>query len=449
MSELQNREVPSSLFTRILALVLATVFVSQLISLLLLWLLPPAELRFLPISTVVAEIQSERPSKLLAVASIPQPVITSDSRTAAILEADFALLMDRAPADIRIDLSREQRDYMVQRLVDEPSGALATEALLIGGFKLAIRAENGNFWRQYSPRDHSPFSSREERFLLLFFLSAIAMLPFVMLFANRLAKPLARFADAAEALGRNPAAPPPDIEGPAELTRAATAVRLMQERLSTYVSDRTRMVAAIAHDMRTPLTRLTFRAATLPPRERLAIEQDIGEMEEMISGTMDFVRSTATPDNHIMLELGSLVTGVADDLSAMGRPCTAEVEEPLVVKGDPLALKRLITNLFDNGVKYGGATHARCFRGKGVAVVEVCDSGPGIPEAEMARLFEPFQRLESSRNRETGGMGLGLSVVHVIASGHGGEVSLHNRPGGGLCARLQLPISQARPPRAP
>lgn len=435
-------DVPSSLFTRILALVLAALFISQLISVALLWLLPPADLRFLPVATVVEEIESGDIGRNLLMTAIPQPIITNDSRTAAMLEAEIALLMDRPPADVRLSLSREQHNYMVRRLVDQPSGALGTEPLLIGNFKLAIRSRHGSFWRQYSPRDHSPFSSREERFLLLFFLSAVVMLPFVALFANRLAKPLAQFADAAVALGRNPAAPPPAVAGPAELTRTAAAFRVMHERLNAYVSERTRMVAAIAHDMRTPLTRLAFRVAALPPETRATFEQDISEMEAMLTGVMDFVRSATSTAEPIRLELGSLVTGVADDLAEVGKPCTAECPDSLVVKGDPLALKRMVTNLFDNGVKYGGPTHARCRKKNGFAILEFCDDGPGIPEAEIPRLFEPFQRLEQSRNRETGGMGLGLPAVRFIARAHGGDVRLLNRREGGLMARVTLPLAE-------
>lgn len=443
------RVVPSTLFTRILALVLATVFISQLISIALLWLLPPAEMRFLPIPTVVEDIATGNVGKTLIVTAVPQPLINNDSRTAAMLEAEIALLMDRPPADIRLSPAREQHNYMVRRLVDAPSGALGTEPLLIGNFKLFIRDQKGGFWRQYSPRDHSPFNSREERFLLLFFLSAIAMLPFVAVFANRLTKPLQRFADTAEALGRNPDAPLPHLAGPAEIDRATTAFRLMQERLGAYIRERTRMIAAIAHDMRTPLTRLAFRAASLPAEERRAFEADIHEMEAMIAGVMDFVRTATSEHSFAMLELGSVVTGIADSLAEMGRPATASAHDTLVVKGDPIALKRLFSNLFDNGLKYGGATHAECYREGGMAIVDVTDNGPGIPEEDADRVFEPFQRLESSRSRQTGGMGLGLAAVRFIARSHGGAVTLSNRAEGGLLARVSLPLARDGEGRVP
>jgi signal transduction histidine kinase len=141
------------------------------------------------------------------------------------------------------------------------------------------------------------------------------------------------------------------------------------------------------------------------------------------------------------LEVSSLVETVMDEAAETGANASVDRAERAVVDGDPVALKRLVTNLVGNALKFGSCAKGRVYAEDGMAIFEVDDNGPGIPESEIERAFEPFQRLETSRSRETGGAGLGLAVVRAIARGHGGDVSLHNRPGGGLTARVTLPLA--------
>ena len=247
--------VPSALFTRIFALVLATVVVAQLINLALLALLPPAPTRSLPLSVVSAAIAQPVSAGPLRSEYVVRPDarIEQDSPAAGLIEAELARRLG-VPADaVWLLLAPVQRGKTVM-LYPEIGGARQPEPALLGHFLLHVRQPDGR-WVQYTPRDETVFDSRERRFLLLFLASALAMLPIAWLFAKRLAAPFAQFADAAERLGRDPSAPPPAIDGPAEVARAARAFADMQARLGAYVDDRTQMIAAIAHDLRTQIGR--------------------------------------------------------------------------------------------------------------------------------------------------------------------------------------------------
>jgi signal transduction histidine kinase len=214
----------------------------------------------------------------------------------------------------------------------------------------------------------------------------------------------------------------------------------MQERLRRYVEDRTTMVGAIAHDLRTPLTRLRFRVEAAPEETREKMTADIDQMEAMIAATLAFVRDTATEPKRDKLELSSLLESVTDDMAETGARVTVEKAERVVISADSLALRRLFANLMENAVKFGGAARATLTVKDDAAIVEIEDDGPGVPEIELERVFAPFYRREPSRNRTTGGIGLGLSVARSIARSHGGDLVLENRPGGGLIARTTLPI---------
>jgi two-component system OmpR family sensor kinase len=163
-------------------------------------------------------------------------------------------------------------------------------------------------------------------------------------------------------------------------------------------------------------------------------------MEAMISAALAFVRDTTRPAERTKLELASLLESVVDEAAETGGAATVERAEKIVIEGDPIALKRLVVNLVENALKYGHVARGSVFADGDMAIIEIDDDGPGVPLAELERVFEPFFRGEPSRNRETGGIGLGLAVVRSLARAHGGDVTLLNRPEGGLRASVRLPI---------
>lgn len=313
------------------------------------------------------------------------------------------------------------------------------EPFVVGDFKLAVQQDNGR-WTVVAPKPDFRLDTWQERILLILGLSLVCVAPLAWLFARQLSGPITAFAGAAERLGRDPRAAPLDLKGSAEVIAAANAFNMMQERLRRYVEDRTAMIGAVAHDLRTPLTRLRFRIEAVPDDVRAKLASDIDQMEAMIAATMAFVRDTTRPAERTKLELASLLESIIDEAAETGGQASVELGEKIIIDGDPIALRRLLTNLVENGLKYGGSVQGRVRAEGRLAVIEIDDNGPGIVPAELDRVFEPFFRSEPSRNRETGGIGLGLAVVRSVARAHGGDATLHNRPEGGLRARVELPF---------
>ncbi len=294
-------------------------------------------------------------------------------------------------------------------------------------------------------RPPQPWRSPEfgTAFIVMSFLGA------VMIFwaVRQLLVPVRTLAQAAERLGRDVAnAPDLPQTGPTELVTAAIAFNTMASRIRRFVEDRTFLITAIGHDLRTPITRLKLRAEYMEDDEqRLKMLADLDEMEAMVSATLAFGRDIAASEGITLIDLPSLLRTILDDVSdGLAEPNdTLKYDGPdhLAIHARPLSLKRAIINLVNNALKYGDAALVSLIQKDAHTVqIDVEDKGPGIPASDTETVFEPFRRLETSRNRETGGSGLGLSIARNIVRAHGGDITLLNMPGGGLRARITLPI---------
>ena len=276
--------------------------------------------------------------------------------------------------------------------------------------------------------------------LLLVLLGAALLVPIAWVFARALSAPIRGFANAATRLGSDPHAPPLARDGPVEMRAAADAFNAMQQRLNRLLGERTQMIGAIAHDLRTPLARLAFRLEGLPQPLAGRVEADIAEMNAMIAAALDFLRDRSIHGERQRLDFRLLVESIVDDRSDMGLDVCLQRGEPITLLGDPVALRRAVGNIIDNAVTYGERARLALHEEHGACRLEIDDDGPGIPEALHARVFEPFFRAESSRNRATGGIGLGLSTVRAVVLDHGGDVQLVNRREGGLRVIVTMPV---------
>ncbi|WP_338147731.1 ATP-binding protein [Neoroseomonas terrae] len=313
-----------------------------------------------------------------------------------------------------------------------------------GGFNASLRLPDGD-WLNIRVAMPPPRPWHSATFLAAFVLMTVAAVLLIVGAVARLMRPVRLLAAAADRLGRDVNAPPMEESGPSEVATAARAFNQMAERIRRFVADRTQMLAAIGHDLRTPITRLRLRAEFMDDDEqRRKMLSDLDEMEQMIAATLAFARDDAAAEPAAPLDLAAMCRTVADE-AADARPECAETisydgPERLTVRARPVALKRALANLVNNALAYGGAARLRLTRDEsGLVRLTVDDDGPGIPEGELEAVFAPFRRLEQSRNRETGGTGLGLTIARNILRAHGGDVVLRNRAGGGLTAVASLP----------
>lgn len=273
-------------------------------------------------------------------------------------------------------------------------------------------------------------------------LMAVAILAAVWFVAGRVTRPLRALADAASAFGRGAQTGPLPEQGPDEVRRLTAAFNRMQDRLGRFIADRTRMVAAIGHDLRTPITSLRLRAELLDDKEAAArIVATLDEMQHMSEATLAFARDDAAREPARPVDLSAMLSSLADDLAEAGKPVIFAEADRLVYQCRPAALKRAFDNLIQNAVQYGGSARIALADTQAGPVVTIDDDGPGIPAGKLDDAFEPFVRLETSRSRETGGAGLGLSIARSIVLEHGGELVLANRPEGGLRAQVRLPAA--------
>jgi len=275
---------------------------------------------------------------------------------------------------------------------------------------------------------------------LLVLLVSVALLS--LLAVRWLTGPLSALAQAADQLGENINRAPMAETGPTEVRRAARAFNTMQQRLSRFISERSRILTAMSHDLKTPITRLRLRAELLEDETlRQKFGRDLDEMQAMVHETLEFMRDSSAAESVQAIDLMALIESMQADYRDSGRTVAIEGQIEGSLEARPLAVRRCLGNLVDNALRYGERATVVIDDQADNVVLRIRDAGPGIPESELEQVFEPFYRGEASRSRETGGSGLGLGIARNIAHAHGGDITLRNLPGGGLEANLRLPHS--------
>jgi len=290
----------------------------------------------------------------------------------------------------------------------------------------------------------TPFAERQRSRLLDpayigLFSCAIALLAFVS--ARLATRPLRQMAKAATELGQDLDRAPIEVRGPSEVRLAAASFNAMQRRLQQHLRERTQMLAAITHDLQTPITRLRLRLERVEDDElRARLVADLNAMRALVDEGLELARSAETAESRVPLDLDSLLESLVEDAADAGADAEFAGGCGAVLNLPPLAMRRMFGNLLDNAMEYGGSAVVSAAREAGAIAVRVRDRGPGLSEDMLERAFEPFARGESSRSRETGGVGLGLTIARMLARKSGAEIVLRNHPDGGVEAAVRWPL---------
>jgi signal transduction histidine kinase len=447
--------LPSTLFGRLLAFVLLAVAVT-LVVIIALIVQDRRDLtlqvggvghtahRIAQLTSELEKLQGDaRAARFNALASIPELMVNPSlyerrvvprREIATIQRAFESELHQRLGPGYAVSVRRTTRaNADVIHLVD------SRHRSIVGFLDVSVRLPDGDkiTYRVLPPPAVPPLP-----WLLFAQLGGLTIALVVILFAvtRNVTKPLANLAKAAEAAGRAIRLPPLSEEGVSEIREATRAFNSMQDRLLRYLDSRTSVLAAMSHDLRTPLTRLRLRVESVTePQLRTRFRADLDEMEALVRGALALFKGVDDDEAFEKVDMNVLLDTLVADYAEIGANvslATATTLQP--IEGKPRALKRCLTNLIDNAIKFGKRAMIRAVDGEAL-VICVSDEGPGIPEESLERVFEPFTRLESSRSRETGGAGLGLSIARDIAQAHGGTLRLRNRSAGGLIAELELP----------
>lgn len=352
--------------------------------------------------------------------------------------ADFDLPNDglRLPAS-RVPVLRQllgnDRKIEVFSPSDWPNGSPQAH------YAAVVQLVDGS-WLSFIPPERSWGLEFGVRIAIVIALGLIATLLVAWVATRQLANPLQRFTRAARRFGTDLRAPPIKLEGPDEIRQAIIAFNTMQAQIQHFIAERTHMLASISHDLRAPLTRMRLRSEFMEDLDHQGkLIRDVEEMQSMINAALAFFREDTHREQTTAFDLSELLQTIVDDYRDQQINVDFNGPAHLVYEGRPLGIKRVIVNLLENALKYAQRPVIALRRDEYSICIEVSDEGPGIPEAALEQVFDPFFRLEASRNRDTGGVGLGLSAARAIVREQGGELTLSNRSGQGLLARVELP----------
>lgn len=368
--------------------------------------------------------------------TVPVPSTFAERELSKILAADLRI----PPGSVRIYMGNRSITYLdyVERQLELYKRDGKASPLISGTVVAGIRQPDGK-WHVFARGSADGFL---DVWLLLRaspWLGGLVLVPFSMWFSTIIARPVRAFAQAASRVGDGQQQFPVPVVGPNETRVAAIALNEMQARIRHFLRERATLVGAIAHDLRTPLHNLRFRIAGTPEKVRIAAEADILQLDQLINSILDYVENEGKALSLDAIDLTSLLQSLVDDNSDLGRNISFTGDH-VRIEGDILMLRRLFSNLISNAFKFATAVTVTLSSTMSDATIQMLDDGPGMSPADLARAFEPFFRGERSRNRETGGIGLGLSIARSIAEAHSGILTLENAVGGGLLACVTLPL---------
>lgn len=369
-----------------------------------------------------------------------------DHRARGAVEARIrSLLGDEDSREIRVELHEVERAFPPMKMMPPQMVAEHKQMMhdKISGLELTLSiALADGTWLNVDTRFQRPPLQWPVFSAVSFGLTAAVLIGVACWYLlARLTWPLRRLGQAADSLGRGEEREPLPVTGPREVRDLTATFNRMQERLMRTVADKTRIMAALGHDLRSPLTALRVHAEMVDEEEtRDALVKSIEEMQDMVERTLAFARGMAISESPETVELGKFLTELKRD---MVDAFQLETGAPLQIRLRPQSMRRALRNIVDNAVRYGEGVEVTYTREYDRASIWVRDHGPGIPDTQLEEVFEPFFRVETSRSRETGGTGLGLSIARTILRSHGGDITLRNHPDGGLLVRLDLPFSQS------
>lgn len=327
-----------------------------------------------------------------------------------------------------VRIARQQMEPLRFRAVREGRDLTGSMRLSSGG------------WLVFRAKDYFVGRSQIYRYMTSALLLLLCVVLIVLLFGRMIARPLKRIADAAELVGREENVPIL-VEGPREVRQVAAAIDRMQSRLLTQLNDRVQAMAAMSHDLRTPLARMRLNAASVGDADaRIALQQDVDEMEGFVSSVLDYLRGDEA-EGEKRADIASIVMTVVDEARDRGEAAEYAGPHRLETMTRPLKLKRLVRNIVENATRHAGNVRVLLEEEEetGTIRILVTDNGPGIPEGEQDAVFEPFYRVETSRNRQTGGSGLGLPIARRLVTRLDGTIRLYNQRTGGLEVTITLP----------
>jgi signal transduction histidine kinase len=321
-----------------------------------------------------------------------------------------------------------------------PPGIVYDQSRPLVPYMLAVQLNDGS-WLVFSVMKRTWGMPWADRWAIWLCFLAVSITVVTALAARQFSKPIERLAAAVRQFGLNPRAPPIAETGPRELQEVVETFNAMQAQIQKFVDYRTMMLAAMSHDLRTPLTRMRLRGEFIEDQEQQArLFRDVDEMQNMVDEALAFFRDDATAEETTSIDLPRVLLTIANDYADQGIDIGYAGPAHAVYRGRPFALKRAFTNVIDNAAKYAKTPEIELSCEDAALVVAIRDRGPGIPPDALDNVFRPYYRVDKSRNRTTGGVGLGLTVAQAIVQGHGGEIVLKNRPEGGLEARIVLPV---------